>query len=212
VVLVADETMAELNFRPENGSPRSLASFDHGGGTVVTVGSASKAVWGGMRMGWVRAAPEVVRHMISARAHLDLGSPVVEQLALTWLLRGEGWDRALELRRDLARENRDALVDALRRRLPDWSFEVPQGGLTMWVRTGDLSGSRLAVAAEQYGVRVPSGTRFGVDGAFEGYVRLPFTSGPSVSDEAVARLAAAAEAVRSGAVFSGLQGAGSLVA
>ncbi len=212
VVLVADETMAELNFHPERGVPRPLASFDRGGGTVVTVGSASKAVWGGMRMGWVRAAPEVVRHMISARAHLDLGSPVVEQLALTWLLRGEGWNRCLDLRRELARENRDALVAALRRRVPDWDFAVPDGGLTMWVRTGDLSGSRLAVAAEQYGVRVPSGTRFGVDGAFEGYVRLPFTGVPSVSDEAVARLATAAEAVRSGVLPSGLQGSGSLVA
>jgi DNA-binding transcriptional MocR family regulator len=212
VALVADETMAELNFRPEDGVPRSLAAFDHGGGTVLTVGSASKAVWGGLRMGWVRAAPELVRRMIATRAHLDLGSPVVEQLALTWLLRGPGWGRALDLRRGLARQNRDALVAALRRRLPDWRFEVPQGGLTMWVRTGELSGSRLAVAAEQYGVRVPAGTRFGVDGAFEGYVRLPFTAGPAVADEAAARLALAAEAVRSGTVRSGLQPTPSLVA
>ena len=212
VVLVADESMAELTFRPEDGVPRPLASFDRGGGTVVTVGSASKAVWGGMRMGWVRAAPETVRRMISARAHLDLGSPVVEQLALTWLLRGEGWSRALGLRRELARSNRDALVVALRRELPDWSFEVPVGGLTMWARTGELSGSRLAVAAEQFGVRVPAGTRFGVDGAFEGYVRLPFTASAAVAGEAAARLAAAADAVRTGAVPSGLQGSGSLVA
>ncbi len=212
VVLVADETMAELAFRPEDGVPRPLTSFDRGGGTVVTVGSASKPFWPGMRIGWVRAAPELVRHMVAARAHLDLGSPVVEQLAVSWLLRGEGWTRALTLRRELARQNRDALVDALRRRVPDWRFEVPEGGLTMWVRTGDLSGSRLAVAGEQFGVRVPSGTRFGVDGAFEGYVRLPFTAGASVADEAVARLAAAAEAVRSGRAGSGLLSAGSLVA
>ena len=82
----------------------------------------------------------------------------------------------------------------------------------MWVRTGDVSGSRLAVAAERLGVRVPAGPRFGVDGAFEGYVRLPFTTGTSLADEAVARLATAAEAVRSGALPAGLQGAGSLVA
>ena len=212
VVLVADETMAELVFDPDGGVPRPLASFDRGGGTVVTVGSASKAVWAGMRIGWIRAAPELVRHMVAARAYLDLGSPVVEQLAVAWLLRGEGWAASVGLRRELALGNRDALVDALRRRVPDWSFEVPDGGLTMWVRTGDLSGSRLAVAGERYGVRVPAGTRFGMDGAFEGYVRLPFTVGASVADEAIARLATAAEAVRSGAVASGLQGTGSLVA
>ena len=81
----------------------------------------------------------------------------------------------MDIRRDQARENRDALVAALRRELPDWEFEVPRGGLTLWVRTGGLSGSRLAEAGERLGVRVPSGPRFGVDGAFEGYVRLPFT-------------------------------------
>lgn len=52
------------------------------------------------------------------------------------------------------------------------------------------------------GVRVPSGPRFGVDGAFEGYVRLPFTVGGAVAEEAAARLAAAARLVESGAVGS----------
>ncbi|MDG4866360.1 PLP-dependent aminotransferase family protein, partial [Streptomyces sp. T-3] len=49
------------------------------------------------------------------------------------------------------------------------------------------------------GVRVPSGPRFGVDGAFEGYVRLPFTVGGALADEAASRLAAAARLVVSGA-------------
>lgn len=76
---------------------------------------------------------------------------------------------------------------------------MPRGGLTLWVRTGGLSGSRLAVAGERVGVRVPSGPRFGVDGAFEGYVRLPFTVGGAVADEAAQRLATAAGLVASGA-------------
>ncbi len=74
----------------------------------------------------------------------------------------------------------------------------PRGGLTLWVRTGGLSGSRIAEAGERVGVRVPSGPRFGVDGAFEGYVRLPFTVGGAVADEAAVRLAAAARIVASG--------------
>jgi bifunctional pyridoxal-dependent enzyme with beta-cystathionase and maltose regulon repressor activities len=51
---------------------------------------------------------------------------------------------------------------------------------------------------ERVGVRVPSGPRFGVDGAFEGYVRLPFTVGGAVAEEAAARLAAAARLVENG--------------
>ncbi|MFJ9129403.1 PLP-dependent aminotransferase family protein [Streptomyces sp. NPDC102340] len=205
-VLVVDETMTELHFDGEDSAsaaiPRRVCAFDPAGSTVITVGSASKAFWAGMRIGWVRAAPDVIRSLVAARAYADLGTPVLEQLAVNWLLNTGGWEEAVALRRAQARGNRDALVAAVRRELPDWEFEVPNGGLTLWVKAGGLSGSRLAELGERVGVRVPSGPRFGVDGAFEGYVRLPFTVGGAVADEAAARLAAAAQLVRDG------QGAG----
>ncbi|MFI1732518.1 PLP-dependent aminotransferase family protein [Streptomyces acidicola] len=201
-VLVVDETMSELHLDPDldggAAMPRPVCGFDPAGSTVITVGSASKAFWAGMRIGWVRAAPDVVRSLVAARAYADLGTPVLEQLAVNWLMSTGGWEDALDIRRDQARENRDALVAAVRRELPGWEFEVPRGGLTLWVRTGGLSGSRLAEAGERVGVRVPSGPRFGVDGAFEGYVRLPFTVGGAVADEAAVRLAAAARLVETG--------------
>ncbi|WP_353941269.1 PLP-dependent aminotransferase family protein [Streptomyces sp. HUAS MG91] len=201
-VLVVDETMTELYFDRDLTMPRRVCAFDPAGSTVVTVGSASKAFWAGMRIGWVRAAPDVIRSLVAARAYADLGTPVLEQLAVNWLLNTGGWEEAVELRRGQARENRDALVTALRRELPEWEFDVPEGGLTLWVKAGGLSGSRLAAVGERVGVRVPSGPRFGVDGAFEGYVRLPFTVGGAVADEAAVRLAAAARLVTDG------QGAG----
>lgn len=201
-VLVVDETMTELHFDPERDMPRRVCAFDPAGSTVITVGSASKAFWAGMRIGWVRAAPDIIRSLVAARAYADLGTPVLEQLAVNWLLNTGGWESAVELRRGQARENRDALVTAVRRELPEWEFDVPEGGLTLWVKAGGLSGSRLAEVGERVGVRVPSGPRFGVDGAFEGYVRLPFTVGGAVADEAALRLAAAARLVRTG------QGAG----
>ncbi|MEU5978104.1 PLP-dependent aminotransferase family protein [Streptomyces sp. NPDC047315] len=198
-VLVVDETMAELDLDDDGRAmPRPVCAFDPAGGTVVTVGSASKAFWAGMRIGWVRAAPDVIRSLVAARAYADLGTPVLEQLGVHWLMRTGGWHEAVAVRRAQARENRDALVSAVRRELPDWEFTVPRGGLTLWVRTGGLSGSRLAEAGERVGVRVPSGPRFGVDGAFEGFVRLPFTVGGPVADEAAVRLAAAARVVRTG--------------
>jgi DNA-binding transcriptional MocR family regulator len=203
-VLVVDETMSGLDLDAPSGEPmpRPVAAFDSGGSTVVTVGSASKAIWAGLRIGWIRAAPETIRSLIAARVYADLGSPVLEQLAVAWLLAegagGSGWDLAMAVHRERARENRDALVEAVRQHLPDWEFTVPRGGLTLWVRTGDLSGSRVAEAGERLGVRVPSGPRFGVDGAFEGYVRLPFTVSGPVAGEAAARLAAAARLVADG--------------
>lgn len=197
-VLVVDETMSELSLDPDLEMPRRVCAFDPAGSTVLTVGSASKAFWAGMRIGWVRAAPDVIRSLVSARAYADLGTPVLEQLAVNWLMDTGGWERAVDLRRAQARENRDALVSALREAVPTWEFEVPSGGLTLWVRTGGLSGSRIAAVGERVGLRVPSGPRFGVDGAFEGFVRLPFTVKGPVAAEAAARLSAAADLVRRG--------------
>ncbi|MET8681638.1 PLP-dependent aminotransferase family protein [Streptomyces sp. NPDC004647] len=210
-VLVADETMSELRLDPDAEMPRPVSAFDPSGSTVVTVGSASKAFWAGLRIGWVRAAPDVIRSLVAARAYTDLGSPVLEQLAVTWLLRDGGWEAAVDIRRAQARENRDALVAALRGHLPDWEFSVPPGGLTLWARTGGLSGSRIAEAGERLGVRVPSGPRFGVDGAFEGFVRLPFTVGGALAETAATRLAAAARLVETGAPAAS-DAPGSLVA
>ena len=197
-VLVVDETMTELWLDEGVEMPRPVCGFDPAGSTVVTVGSASKAFWAGMRIGWVRAAPDVIRSLVAARAYADLGTPVLEQLAVNWLFATGGWEKAVDLRREEARGNRDALVAAIRRELPDWEFEVPSGGLVLWARAGGLSGSRIAEAGERLGVRVPSGPRFGVDGAFEGYVRLPFTVAGAVADEAAARLATAARLVAAG--------------
>ncbi|MCQ8190096.1 SCO1417 family MocR-like transcription factor [Streptomyces rugosispiralis] len=200
-VLIADETMAELRLDEGVELPRPVCAFDPAGSTVITIGSASKSFWAGLRIGWVRAAPDVIRSLVAARAYADLGTPVIEQLAVAWLLNTGGWEQAVEVRRELARSNRDDLVDALRRHLPDWEFTVPHGGLMLWARTGGLSGSRIAEAGARLGVRVPSGPRFGVDGAFEGYVRLPFTVGGAVAEKAATRLASAADLVATGATI-----------
>ncbi|GAA2711935.1 MULTISPECIES: PLP-dependent aminotransferase family protein [Streptomyces] len=199
-LLVADETMSELVLDPDLHLPRPVCAFDPAGSAVITVGSASKSFWAGLRIGWVRAAPDVIRGLVAARAYADLGTPVLDQLAVTWLLSSGGWEQAIAQRREQTRENRDALVAAVRHHLPEWEFTVPRGGLTLWARTGGLSGSRIAEAAERLGVRVPSGPRFGVDGAFEGYVRLPFTVAGAVAEQAATRLAEATRLVASGAV------------
>ena len=86
-VLVVDETMTELQLDDGRRACRGpVCAFDPAGSTVLTVGSASKAFWAGMRIGWVRAAPDVIRSLVAARAYADLGTPVLEQLAVNWLM------------------------------------------------------------------------------------------------------------------------------
>ncbi|MBI5105744.1 MAG: PLP-dependent aminotransferase family protein [Solirubrobacterales bacterium] len=194
--LVADETLAEVRLGGP-APPPPLAALDPGGETVVTVGSMSKAFWAGLRIGWVRASPTLVQRLAAARATVDLSSPVVEQLVATELLRDAA--PVLERQRAAARARRDVLVAALREHLPGWRFAVPDGGLSLWVELDASRSSALAALADRHGVRVAAGPRFGVDGAFERFVRLPFALPEDVLEDAVPRLAAAWRAVTDGA-------------
>ncbi|GAA1988078.1 PLP-dependent aminotransferase family protein [Kitasatospora viridis] len=202
-LLVVDETMAELAWNvPADSLPRPVAALDRDA-QVVTVGSASKLAWGGLRVGWLRAAPALVRRLAAERLRRDHGTPVLEQLICAQLL-GERVDELRELRLAELRAAAGALLPALRERLPHWRFAEPAGGITLWLDTGGLSGAALARAGERTGVRVAAGSLFGVDGAFEGYVRLPLTVPPAAAERTVERLAATAElALRDGGWAAG---------
>lgn len=195
VNLLVDETMAELSLDPGR-LPLPLAAYDSSGtnGTVITVGSAGKTFWSGLRIGWIRATPELIRRLAARRAGLDIASPVIEQLAVAQLLNDEATlAEVLVHQRDRVRSRRDALVTAVRRELRDWTFRVPAGGLGLWVRTGGESASVLATAAGHRGVRLAAGPCHGTDGFLEEFVRLPFTQPPEVIDEAVRRIGAVRE-------------------
>ncbi|WP_042398737.1 PLP-dependent aminotransferase family protein [Streptacidiphilus carbonis] len=189
--LIVDETMAETAIDEDTPPVLPLAAFDRTG-TAITIGSAGKVFWGGLRIGWIRAAPDLIRRLAGDRASLDVCSPVVEQLAVRHLL-AEFLPEVLEFQRRRVSEQRDALAAAVRTELPDWTFRLPQGGHSLWVRTedGGIGGSALAAAAQAFGVWIGSGPRFGVDGVLERFVRLPYAQPPEVSREAVRRLAAA---------------------
>jgi DNA-binding transcriptional MocR family regulator len=191
--LVVDETMAELTLDPGTEPPAPVAAHDRAGETVVTIGSASKAFWAGLRIGWIRASPTLVGRLALARATLDLGSPIVEQLVATELLADA--EPVLALQRATLRVRRDALAAAVGAALPRWRFAVPAGGLSLWVELDAPHSSALAAVADRHGVRVAAGPRFGVDGAFERFVRLPYNLPEPVLEAAVERLAVAWRAV-----------------
>jgi len=124
--LVVDETMAELALEPGAGRPPPVAALDPAGDTVLTIGSMSKAFWAGLRIGWLRASPTLVRRLALARATVDLASPIVEQLVAAELLRDPA--PVLKAQRAGLRARRDALAAAVRAALPAWRFAVPAGG------------------------------------------------------------------------------------
>ncbi|WIJ45963.1 MocR-like transcription factor YczR [Curtobacterium citreum] len=174
-VVVADETMGELRI---DGSPETpLAASAVPSSTVVMIGSAAKVFWGGLRIGWVRAEPDLLQRMLLARPSGDLGTPVLDQLVARELVPRTA--AVLEARRTFLRAGRDDVVGALRTRLPEWDVPSPAGGLTTWVGLGRPVSSALVLAARAEGVVLASGGVFGPDGGFERFLRVPFTTAPA---------------------------------
>ncbi|GAB3671841.1 PLP-dependent aminotransferase family protein [Actinocorallia lasiicapitis] len=184
--IVADETCAELEF--DVPPVRPMACFDSGG-RVISVGSASKLFWGGLRVGWIRTTIPQANRLALAREPMDIGTAILDQLITIELFRRV--DEVRAERSSQLRAGRDALIGALRDRLPDWSFSVPAGGMSMWVRALGPLAVHMSETALRRGVRFVPGPVFGVDGVLEDCFRLPFVLPPDVLVEAVDRLALA---------------------
>lgn len=186
--LIADETMGELGFS-DDGPVTPFAVH----GSAITVGSVGKSVWGGVRIGWIRADRTVIQRLVRERSSSDLGTPLIEQLIVTNLLRD--YDAILQVRRDYLREGRDRLISLLNARIPEWDVPRAGGGLTAWVGLGHPVSSQLAIAARNEGLIIAAGPRFGVDGAFERFIRVPFCYPADEMERGVDALARAWAAV-----------------
>jgi DNA-binding transcriptional MocR family regulator len=160
---------------------------------TVTIGSASKQFWGGLRLGWLRVPETMVPHLLRARMSLDLGAPLVEQLALLHLL--EHRHQLWATNRHRLRTQRAVLLDGLAERLPEWEFVRPGGGLAVWCRLPTARASALVQEAERRGVVVAAGRVFAVEGVLEHHVRIPWTRPVEELETAVQRLGDAWDAV-----------------
>lgn len=186
--IIADETMGELGFTDLSvGAPLTSPFAVHG--RAVTVGSVGKTVWGGLRVGWIRADRELIQRVARLRYSSDLGTPILDQLIVLDLL--DDYDRILADRRAYLRAGRDHLLARLRQRLPEWTLPEPDGGLTLWVNLGAPVSSQLALAARNEGLVIAAGPRFGMNGVFERFLRVPYSHPPELIDRAVDALAAA---------------------
>ncbi len=173
---IIDETCQTLDLRAELGrSALPVAPFAAyaRSGSVITLGSTSKTIWGGLRIGWVRAERSLISQLAIARARDDLAGPVVEQLAAANLL--DQLDVLIPRRRaQLARQYR-ALRDALASELPSWHIPEPDGGMVVWAHLPEPRSSEIVASGAALGLTLTSGPRFGVDGSFESRLRIPFT-------------------------------------
>ena len=173
VVLIEDASSADLVL-DDRGVRPFLATATPPDRTVV-VGTASKLLWGGLRVGWVRAPRPLVARLVALRRAVDLGSAVIEQLLAADLVAGT--DRARAERSSALRARLASTGELLREHRPNWRWATPAGGTGLWVDTGG-DAVALAERARRRGTSVVPGPAFSAHGGFGQHLRLPLWHPP----------------------------------
>ena len=192
VPILEDDVYGELWHAPPD--PLPLKALDRGG-LVLSLGSFSKTVAPGLRVGWLVGPRTVIRRLALVKQFADLNSNTLAQLALEQFLSGGEYARHLALVRRAYAERRAAMLAALAA-VPRLQVGAgARGGFYLWCRLADgLAARRLAGAAARVGVAVLPGEAFyppaaGQDGRDR--LRLSFSgAAPAAIAEGVARLAA----------------------
>jgi DNA-binding transcriptional MocR family regulator len=198
-LLIADETIVDLLLDEDVDMPLPMGAHDRED-TVVTIGSASKSFWGGLRIGWIRAARPLAERLVDVRRTVDMGTAVLDQLVVVDLLQRS--EELLAARRDSLRGRLVVLEAALREHCPGWQWTRPVGGLSLWVELDVPMSTALSQAASTVGVRLIPGPRFAADGTLERFVRIPFALPEAELADAVSRLARARDDVHAGVPVS----------
>jgi 2-aminoadipate transaminase len=164
---------------------------------VLHLGTFSKLMAPGLRIGWVAGSPDLLARMIQLKA--DGGSsPLVQRIIVEWCKAGSLAAHTENVQRTY-RIHRDHMVAALRRDLPEVSSLVPEGGYYLWLTLPHgFDADELAKHAAEAGVTVLAGSKFyarvdrGNDVTSKRHMRLAYThSSPEQIDEGIRRLAGA---------------------
>ncbi|WP_238335738.1 PLP-dependent aminotransferase family protein [Serinicoccus kebangsaanensis] len=197
VVPIVDESIVDL---PLDGQPVPEPLGRHVPDSV-TVGSVSKSLWGGLRVGWLRVPRARAEEMAASRLKLDLGVPVLEQLVAARLLQDA--PQILARQQARLREGREIVLAGLREHLPDWRVRVPRGGMALWCALPASGSTALATAARRYDVALAAGPNFAAGGGLDGWIRLPYVLSPEQLGQVAPRLALAWADVLAGRVEGG---------
>jgi DNA-binding transcriptional MocR family regulator len=161
--IVEDDSAGFFNL-DDGRAPPSLKADDHAG-YVIHLGTFSKLIAAGLRLGWLVADPAVFEKLVAAKYASDLSSDALVQRAVYRLLVDGSLDTHVDRARAAYRLRRDVLVQALNRPsvLPDGAtFDPPHGGFNLWLdlpRDGPSS-TELFLEAVRRGVAFVPGPFF----------------------------------------------------
>jgi 2-aminoadipate transaminase len=185
IPLIEDDIYSQLAYE---GTALPALKADDRAGLVVHVGSFSKSVLPGVRIGYIAAAPSLVGRIVVAKQADDLCSSPLLQRAMALFIQ-HGWYSA-HLRRTIPRyrERRDIMLMAMARHFPsDLRWTTPKGGFCSWVTLPlGISTADLYLAAVERGVAFTPGDVFFAGPAPRPYIRLSFSSlSPELMGEAI---------------------------
>jgi GntR family transcriptional regulator/MocR family aminotransferase len=169
-----------------------LASADPAG-VVVYIGTLSKVLAPGLRLGYVVAPIPVIDRMAAHRSYIDIQGDQVLEYAVAELLEEGAIQRHVRRMRREYRSRRDMLVAALRKHLDDHvTFAIPAGGIAMWVKAKDgIDVDAWARSARDRGAVMVTASAYTLDGRARPFMRLGFASlNGKELQEGVRRLAA----------------------
>jgi 2-aminoadipate transaminase len=131
--IVEDDPYGELRFEGER--LPWIAAQEGAADRTVLLGSFSKVMAPGLRLGWLRAPGELLRACVVAKQAADLHTPTVNQLAAARYLADNDLDAHVARVAAVYRERRDAMLGGLANSLPEGSsWERPEGGMFLWAR------------------------------------------------------------------------------
>jgi len=134
--IVEDDPYGELRFEGER--VPWIASYEGAEDRTVLLGSFSKVMAPGLRLGWLRAPGALRRACAVAKQAADLHTPTVNQLAAARYLADQDLDAHVARVASAYRERRDAMLAGLAAALPDGStWNRPEGGMFLWARLPD---------------------------------------------------------------------------
>ncbi len=193
ILILEDNPYGLLGFDAE---PHRALRADEAEG-VIYLGSFSKTFAPGFRVGWALAPHMVREKLVLAQESATLCPPQFSQMAVSAYLANHDWQGQIKQFREMYRERRDAMVEALHDMMPAaCRWNVPDGGFYVWLSLppGVDAKAMLPRAVTARVAYVP-GTAFFADGFGSGAMRLSFCyPTPERIREGVRRLAGVIEA------------------
>jgi 2-aminoadipate transaminase len=146
-------------------------------GNVIYLGSFSKLLGPGLRLGWAIAPAYIIRRMVQAKQGVDLHTSLFVQMVVYEMMRGGFFEQHIEGLRTAYRERRDLMLAAMTRYFPpEVSWTQPQGGLFIWVTLpASMDSTDLSEKALENKVAFVPGTPFYADKGGSNTLRLNFS-------------------------------------